>query len=233
MFRRDRALLLGLAGPFWLLPTMALRLLLPPPPAFAVEAGAGAPEMMRAAQGWADWFAANSPWFLLAGLAASWGTLSVYILYLDRDRPDVSAALARALRLWPRFLLLNLLTGLPLAAGILLFYLPGLWVAGRLLVTGPALVAEAPVGAGRAVARGFGLTRGSTLAVMALAAVSLGLGLIAPDPLLRLDDFLRARDGGPNPVALVIVDAGVAAVAAAAALASALIGVAAYRRLAR
>ncbi|WP_174279546.1 hypothetical protein, partial [Sphingomonas bacterium] len=75
--------------------------------------------------------------------------------------------------------------------------------------------------------------RGAGLPLALLAAAALGFGIVVGQPLLLLDAWLRANDGGVNPVAVTIVDAGAAIVSAASALGSALLGVVTYRRLAR
>lgn len=67
---------------------------------------------------------------------------------------------------------------------------------------------------------------------MAVAAATLGLSWLLGQPFLLLADWLAAQGGG-NPVAIAIVDAGAAAIAAAAGLASALLAVAAYRQVVR
>jgi hypothetical protein len=59
-----------------------------------------------------------------------------------------------------------------------------------------------------------------------------GLRLDRVATLLLLDGWLREQGGG-NPFAVAIVDAGAAAISMAAGLASALFAVSAYRRLAR
>ena len=231
MFRRDRALLLGLAGPFWLLPTLALRLLVPLPPDLPSGLEPGSAEALAALQQVADWIGVHGGWYVVAGAIDYWGTLTLFTLYLDPAQPTLAVALRRAGRLWPRFFLLNTLVALPVFAGLWLYAIPGIYVMARVLAAGPALVAEAPMGAVRALGRGWTLSRGAVLPLMALAAASLSAALLG-EPLLVLDRWLRARGDGPNPVALVMTDALAATVAAAAALAAALIAVAAYRRLA-
>lgn len=232
MFRRDRALLLGLAGPIWLLPALALLLLVPGPPAFPVDVEPGSPQAVAAVQAMLSWAGTHGGWFVAAAAIGAWGTLALFTLYLAADRPDLATAFARAARLWPRFVLLNAITALPIAAGLRLWYLPGLYVLARVMLAGPALVAEAPLGAWRAIVRGVRLSRGASLPLTALVAATLGIGALLPQPLLALDTWLRAQPGGPNPVAVATVDLLAAAIATVGALASALVAVAAYRRLA-
>ena len=230
MFRRDQALLLGLAGPFWLLPTLALLLLVPAPPALPIGLEPGSPEAVAAVQALLAWAAAHGGWFVAAAAIGAWGTLTLFVLYLDPDGPDLRAALRRGARLWPRFMLMNMITALPIALGLRLWYLPGLYVMARVLTAGPALVAEAPLSAWRSVQRGLTLSRGAVLTLMGLVAATLTLTLIA-QPLVALDAWLRAQPDGANPAAVATVDALAALIATAAALASALVAVAAYRRL--
>ncbi|MDB5695849.1 MAG: hypothetical protein JWN21_1392 [Sphingomonas bacterium] len=231
LFRRDRELLLGLAGPFWFLPAFALALLVPTAPGMPEGARAGTPEATAWVEALAQWVATQGHWFMLAAGIGGWGTATLYALYLDRSRPDLRAALRMGARLWPRFMLLSLLVGLMAVGGLALWILPGLYILGRFLPAGPALVAERPLGALNAVGRGFALTRGTGLPLMGVTAAISGLSWFAPQPLLSLDAWLRAQPGGANPLALATVDALAAAVTTLAALASALLAVAAYRRL--
>jgi hypothetical protein len=232
LFRRDRDLLLALAGPFWFLPSFALTLLVPPPPALPAGVEPGGAAWNSWSQNFAQWLSAQGSWYLLGAAIGAWGTASVFALYLDRRHLSLGDALARGAAIWPRYMLLSALTGIMTFAGLLLWVVPGLYILGRVLLAGPALVAERPLGALAAVGRGFALSRGAGLTLMALATLTLVGGWLLPQPLLGLDEWLRARAGGPNPVALATVDALAAAIAAAAALATALIAVAAYRRAA-
>lgn len=232
LFRQDRELLLALAGPFWFLPSLALALLVPLP-VLPAELEPGSREAALWIEQLAAWAGAKGWWYLVGAGVAAWGNAAVWALYLDRARPTLAQAIARGAALWPRLMLVQLLTGPAVALGLLLWFVPGLYVLARLVAAGPALVAERPLGAARAVTRSLALTRGAALPLMGPIAGAVALGWLGPQPFLALDGWLTARSDGANPVVLAMADAGVAAVAATAALASALIGVAAYRRLAR
>ncbi len=179
-----------------------------------------------------QWMTAQGHWYLIAWAIGLWGTATVYALYLHRDRLDVRGALGRGAVLWPRLALASALVGLMSTAGLLLWVLPGLYLLGRLMPAGPALAAEQPLSAINAIGRGFRLSRGSGVTLMAIAVATLGLGWLLGQPFLMLAAWMAAQGGG-NPVAIALVDAGAAAVAAVAALASALLAVTAYLRLAR
>ena len=233
LWRADRALLLALAGPFWFLPAFALGMLVPRPPALPAQASPGTRDAVEWADQFAAWVAQHGGWYVLGAAIAGWGTVAAYTLYLDRARPSVAEALRSAAGLWPRYMLLSALTGLMALAGLMLWILPGLYLLGRLLPSGPALVAERPLGAVAAVGRGFQVSKGAGLPLMTAVAATYGLGWLLQQPLVSLDIWLRARASGPNPVALATVDAAAAAIGAGAATAMALLAVAAYRRLAR
>lgn len=236
LFRRDRDLLLRIAAPFLFLPAFALALVVPDPP--MPDAAAGTSEAQTLA--WADqvtaWAGANGGWYGLAYAISFFGYALFYALYLERSEggqgPDVGTAMRRAAAVFPRYLAAMVLVSLPAGAGLLLYAIPGLYILGRTMLTGPALFAEAPIGAFAAIRRSLALTRGSGLPLMGLAAFSYISGWIISEPFMMVDRWMRTT-GQENPVVLALVDAGAAAAAMAAGLAMALIAVAAYRRLAR
>lgn len=232
LFRRDRDLLLRIAGPFLFLPAFALALVVPDPPMPDPEAGNSEAQAMAWAQAVSDWATAHGGWYLLGYAISFFGLSILYALYLDRERPDLGGALKRSGTVLPRFLMAMILVSLPAGAGLLLYAIPGLYILGRTMMTGPAMFAEPPLGALGAVRRSLALTRGSGLTLMGLSAFTYLGGWMLGAPFLMIDRWMR-ESGQANPVALAIVDAGAAAAAAAAALASALIAVAVYRRLAR
>ncbi len=234
LFRRDRDLLLRIAAPFLFLPAFALALVVPDPPMPDPAAGNSEAQALV----WADqvtaWAGANGGWYGLAYAISFFGTSLLYALYLDRrdGALDVGAAMKRSATLFPRYLLAMLLVSLPAGAGLLLYAIPGLYILGRTMLTGPALFAEAPLGPVAAIRRSLSLTRGSGLPLMGLAAFSYISGWLIGEPFMMVDRWMRAN-GQENPVVLAVVDAGAAAAAMAAGLAMALIAVSAYRRLAR
>ncbi|WP_267350294.1 hypothetical protein [Sphingomonas sp. GM_Shp_2] len=230
LFRRDRDLLLRIAGVFHFLPAFALALLVPEPPMPESGAEAGPARTDAWMQALSDWGAAHGGWYLLAYAIGFLGTAAILLLYLAPQQ-TVGQALTRAARLWPRFLLAMVLVSLPTGAGMLLWIVPGLYVAGRLLVTGPALVAEGRMSAAGALRRSFRMSRGAGLALMGLASVTYLGGFLAGQPFLWLGDWLSGEGGG-NPIGVAVVEACAAAVVAATAVAQALIAVVAYRRLA-
>ncbi|MBW6528825.1 hypothetical protein KZ813_18455 [Sphingomonas sp. RHCKR7] len=227
LFRRDRALVLRLAAVFVFLPAFAALLLcdpLPPlPPAPRDEL------MMRA---WlaavASWGQSNALFYLLADLLAAYGVAAVALLLLDPDRLTVGQALGQALaRLWS-FVLVSVAVAVPVGLGMWLLVLPGLYVQARLIAAVPALARHPALRAGPALRLSWRLTKGQDWAITG-ALVTLFLAQwVAVSPLLQADEALRAPGSG-DPVLLALVDALLAAVPVAYAVAVLLVGVVVYR----
>lgn len=226
LFRRDRDWLLRLAGPFLFLPTFALALLVPRLPE-APEGGTSEAHTLAWAELTSDWIARNGLWYVLAFAVGAFGSAAIYAAYLDRGAGDLRGALSRAGSLLPRYLLAALLVAVPTGAGLYLLVLPGLYVMGRTMLVGPALIGDRGLSATGAFARSLSLTRGSGLALMTLAAATFVAGWLAATP------FSLADGQSPGRIGEAISAAGIAAVSTLVNLAQALIAIVAYRRVAR
>jgi hypothetical protein len=230
MWKRDRELLLAVAGLFLFLPNLTLELLVPPPPA---QTGSGTD--MAAFKSWltdvAAWWSHYGPLVSVIGLVAMFGTLMIFTLYLDPRRPNVRVALVRTLTLSPRYLLAMFFVSLAVGIGFVLLILPGIYALGRLMLTVPSLVADRSRGVLGAIERSLVLTAGNGLVLAGFACITLFSGAVLSAPFRALG---KAMDGAPmaNPVVAVLLDSGAAAGAAAGVLAAILIQVALYRRLA-
>jgi hypothetical protein len=228
-WKRDRSVLAPLAGLFLFLPVYGLNLLLPPPPA-GFDDNASKAEQVAWAQSYLDWIGANGSWYLLVTVLVYFGLLTIYVFRLDPARPHLGGAMRRAGVLLLRYVLAMILVGIPAALGLMLFILPGLYVLARVMVTGPAIVAEAPIGASRAIGRSIALTKGHGFVLFGLAAITLIGGAVIAEPFLALDTAMRSG-GADNPIVIALVDAAAAAATALSLLAMALTQVAVYRRL--
>ena len=234
MWKRDRDLLLAVGGFFLFLPQFALLALLPDPPVPA--AGVSREEAIEVwAPLMAEWFAQNGLALVASILWAAFGALLIYVLYLRSGRLNLSGAMPAALRLLPRYLLVSLLSTLPIvviivpAIGFLLI-IPGIYAIGRMLLSAAAMVGEHPLSAVAAVRRSVALSKGHGFAFAGIAVALLLGGRLLPEPFIALG---RVLDGAPiaNPVSAALLDGLAAATAAFATLASILIQIALYRRL--
>ncbi|HWK37177.1 hypothetical protein [Sphingomonas sp.] len=241
LWRRDRALLLPLVGLAIFLPRLALQLLVPQWP--MPEKGATGEEAMRAwSDAFAGWVGSYGGWYVAALLIGLWGVLAVVTLYLDRNRPTVVGAAGRALALLPRYILVTVLIGLPtggllslaLAMPLLMIAVlaPLFYVYARTTLAAAVLAGEAPIGAVAAIARSWRLTRGHgwTLAWL-LAGLMLSAAVIG-GAVLAIGGLGGGSGDQVHPVLVGLTAAVAVAIESAATLATALVGVAAYRRLA-
>lgn len=230
LFRRDRDLLLRVAGVFFFFPSFLLVLFVPPTPApdaLIEDRQAQAEAWMTALQDWVGHYGLGCA---VAYVIGYFGLAVVYALYLDPERPTLVAAMRRALTVFPRFFLAMLIVSVPTGAGMYLLLIPGLWLMSRFFLTGPTVMADRSIGVIGAVAASWRRTRPvqwSLLGVVALVYLS---GMLLGQPFLLLGQAL-AGEGVVNPIVDALTGGAAAVVAMAAQLASALLAVAAYRRL--
>ena len=236
MWKRDRDLLLGVGGFFLFLPQFAVLVLVPDPPVLL----AVGEENEQAVRAWTivmgQWLGNYGLILVASVLCAAFGALLVFMLYLARGRLELKHALPAALRLLPRYLLVSLLASLPIVViampplGFLLA-IPVIYALGRMMLAAAAMVAEQPLGAIAAVKRSIDLTKGHGLVFAGIAVILLLGGHLLPYPFVALG---RVLDGAPiaNPVSAALIDGLAAATAAFVTIATILIEVALYRRLA-
>lgn len=246
-WRADSAVLFPLAGTTMFLPPLAARLLLPEPP--ARPDGELTPEAMRVLlEQVAAWIGSYGVWHLAAAAIGSLGALVIAAIYLDRTRPALGPAFVTALGVFPRYLLayaLVLLAAFAVGAPVIglvalvvpaslagfFVFVPFFYLSGRIMLIGPALVAERPLGAIAAIGRSWRLTRGNGWALAWLTAMAALTGWLVASVLLMIGD-LAGTGRMANPVIVAIVSVLAVSALAAVALAMALVGIAAYRRLA-
>jgi len=231
MWKRDRELLLVVAGLFLFLPELVRAIYVPDLPAPTGSGGDAAALK--------SWLAALELWssqysliLIAIALAAMFGTLLVFTLYLDPRRPNVRVALVRALTLLPRYMGIILLLAFPLGFALLTLWLmlPAIYAAGRLILVTPALVADRQNGVFGAITRSVSLTRGNGMVLAGFACIAAFGGGILSLPFRAMG---AAMDGAPmaNPVVALLLDTGMAAGMAIGALGAILVEVALYRRL--
>lgn len=227
LFRRDRELVLRIAGALVFLPAFAAQLLCDPIPPLPA-----APRDPVAMQAWMDavvaWGQGNALFYLAADVVGIYGLAALAILLAAPSRPTVGEALREAGRRLVPFALLSLVVAVPVGLGLWLFVLPGLYAQARFAAATPALAAAPGEGIGGAITTSLRRTRGRGLALTAaIVTLFLAQWLLAV-PLLSADEWVR-QPSNLNPPVLSLIDAGLAAAATAFHLGALLIGVVAYR----
>lgn len=226
LFRRDAVLLLPVIGAFVFLPSFAALLLCDPVP--PLPAGPRDEAMMQA---WLNavalWGQANGVWFLLAELVGTFGIAAIALFLLEPDRLTVGQALGQAIVRLVAFTIATAAIAVPVAMGLWMLVLPGLYVQARLIVAVPAMARHPALRPLASLRLSWKMTKGLDRALTG-ALVTLFLAQwLAVSPLLLADEALRS--GAGNPLALALVDALIAGVGAAYATATLLLGVVAYR----
>lgn len=227
MAKRDREVLIGVAGLLLFVPQAALAMFVARPPALPANADQMAAWLLTV-QAWSRLY--SLPVIALS-IVSLFGVATVLLLYLDRAQPTAQEALLRALALLPRVVLLSLLMSFPVSVGTLLLFLPGLYLQGRLLLALPLLLATPSIGVIAAFTRSFALTRGHGLMLLGLACIAVLLGDLLALPFRSIGAALQ---GAPmaNPVVAAVLQLGAAAGVTIGMITTLLIQIGLYRRLA-
>lgn len=145
--------LIAIAGVFVFLPTLLVNHFFPQgePPQ-----GADLQAMIQFAL---DYYRQNALWVVLQSFVVMTGTAAMLRLVFARGG-TVGGALVYAILLLPVYSILIVLMNLAVGAGLVLLIVPGLYLWGRLLPAGPAMVAEDRRNPIDALQRGFALSKG-------------------------------------------------------------------------
>ncbi|KQN94265.1 hypothetical protein ASE95_05330 [Sphingomonas sp. Leaf231] len=226
LFRRDAALVLPIVGTFVFLPAFAALLLCDPVPPLPP-----APRDEVVMEAWMNavalWGQGNGIWFLLAEVIGTYGIAAIALFLLEPDRLTIGQSLGQAIVRLVAFTVATMAIAVPVALGLWMLVLPGLYLQARLIVAVPAMARHPALRPIAALRLSWKMTKGLDRALTgALVALFLGQWF-AVSPLLLADETLRG--GATNPLALALVDALIAGVGTVYALATLLLGVVAYR----
>jgi hypothetical protein len=220
--RRERSVVVALAGALYFLPNLLVGYLAPMEPS---REGVSFLEAVAAH------LRANWPLILAGGLVEMLGTLTLLRLFLKPEGRTVGATIAASLALLPTMFAAAFVSNLMIFAGLLLLIVPGVYLLGRLALAAPAIVAEELRNPFEAVRRSLALTRNSGFAVAGILIVVLILGAIADIAVSggigSIAILLAGRDTG-----LFVAEAGSALVWAAAGVLRVAIVARIYQRLA-
>jgi len=171
LLRQNAPLLAAIAGVFLFLPNLLFAVVLPPP----VQPPGGDPQ--RAFQILLDYYQTALPWLLLISLFTMVGTLAMLRLVFAGD--TVGGALVHGLILTPFYFLLSMICGLMIGFGLVLLFVPGLYLFGRLAPFPAVLVAENRRNPFDAIGRTFALTKGHGWAILGIIVVVMIVAFIA------------------------------------------------------
>jgi hypothetical protein len=226
LWRRERRLVVPVAGVFFFLPMLAIVLLVA---RIDVPQSATAEEMRAAI---AAFYNAHYGAILAINLVLDFGGFALLNLFLQGNGRTLGEVLSISLRRFLPVVAINLIAGLAFGLGASLFLLPGLYLFGRTWLAAPAYAARPEQGMIGALGEGWKLSGGlAWLGLLTLAAVALlaGLALLL---FSLLPVVMAAAAFDDAPAVRMVADAAVAAVGAVTWSALAILRVAAYRALA-
>ena len=208
MLRTNASLFVAVAGVFLFLPSVIISYVAPQP--------TGGPQGVTPAMLIA-YAAAHWELILAVNLVGFIGNLALLLLALDQDRPTVGRAIASSFRLLPAYFLATLLFVLIAALGFAAFIIPGLYLAARMSLMGPVIVAENRRNPIAVLKRSFALTKKNGWAILALIAimfitfwiVSVAVTVVFGSIFLLLDG--GAGSGGVGSLLLILLGAAISA----------------------
>jgi hypothetical protein len=159
LLRANASLLAAVAGVFLFLPSLILGYVAPQP---SPEPGSDVLAAM------AEHFSENWLIILVVSTIGFIGNLVILLLVLDVGRHTVGGAIRASFGFLPVYFAVSLLAIMMIAAGTVLFILPGLYLMGRLAVIGPIVVAEPQRGAIETLKRSFERSKGRGWAIAGL-----------------------------------------------------------------
>lgn len=163
MVRANLAVIAALAGVFIFLPTLLTAYLIP------------SPDQVRDLNDFwnqmAEYWTSNWHWLLLAQIVNMVGAISILLLLLGPGGRTVGAIIAASFAILPFFFLASLIANLIIGLGLILLIVPGLYLLGRLCLTGANLVAEGHRNPIAAITRSFELSKGNGWAVLGLVLI--------------------------------------------------------------
>jgi hypothetical protein len=173
--RAHWAALIAIAGVFNFLPTLLVNHFFPmaDPPADA--------DVQTYVQFVLDYYRHNSLPVVLESFVVMIGSAAMLRLVFARGG-TVGGALLFAIALLPVYSTLIVLVNLAVGAGFMLLIVPGLYLWGRLLLAGPAMVAEERRNPIDAIKRGWALSEGHAWPIIGLyllVAIAVGILMLA------------------------------------------------------
>lgn len=197
MLKSHSSVLFALGGVFLLLPTLLTGYFLPMPASQTNPLGA---MMEHYQENWLE--------LMLSSLVNSVGAVAIYLLLFDKRGGTVGSAIAAALPIVPLYFLMSLLVWLMFGLGFVLFIIPGIYLVGRLAISGPVMVAEgrrspiAAMGAAWRLTSGNGWAVAGLIVIVAVAGFILTLAVVAV--LGTVIQLVAGRDGVGGLLVLIL-----------------------------
>jgi hypothetical protein len=195
ILKANSSLLLSIAGVFFLLPGLLLGYFVPQPTGSGQDA---LNAMMRH-------YNENWPWILLAQLVNLIGGISIYKLLFDERGGTVGAAIGGALPILPMYFIMTVISSMAIGIGLALLLVPGIYLLGRLVIAGAAMVAEGHRSPIAPIRRSWDLTRRRGWAVAGLVIVVVVAGVLLSFVITAVLGSIFLLIGGRDGLGMLLV----------------------------
>lgn len=174
MFRGNREILITVAGLFFFLPTLIFTLVYPEPPVSVP--GETSQQMIDNMMGY---YRTVAPGLLLSSLVSIIGNLAIWRLLLAEGGTSLGGALSLSLTLFVSYIAASIISGFAIGLGFILLIVPGLYLACRLGLIGPAMMAEKIMNPVTAITASWNYTRNNGLIILLFFVILVIVGSIA------------------------------------------------------
>lgn len=156
---REMQLLIAIAGVFFLLPGLALSFMLPP-----IEDLSSLNAIVAVLQPYLSLI-------VVVSLVQMVGQLAIWALVMASDRLTVGEAIKAGIFFLPFYFLINLSSNVIVGLGLMLFIVPGIYLATRLAPIGVIAISENIRNPLVAIQRSFAVTKGNALPIFAFILI--------------------------------------------------------------
>jgi hypothetical protein len=197
MLRQHQEAVIAIAGLLIFIPRWASGFFIPPPDL----KGLNTPDAVFAEMGrhFMEYWPINLP----LSFISFFGGLAVVCILLRNDMAKVGDALKFAAKIFPAYFVVSLVTTIFSALGALAFLIGMLYIIGRMMPSGPIIVAEPDRGIGGSIMRSWELTRGLGWKAALLFTIVFLIGWISLLVVSLLVGTLCRLIAGPEGVPLI------------------------------
>ena len=172
ILREHKEAVLAIAGVFLFLPSLLFAQFVGEPPLDGTE------DLNALIEITSNFWQENTFAMLLSNLMMSFGGFAIYVIITSTSGSTVGQSLSVAIKLFLFFFLANIMAGFLTIGGLLLFIVPGLYIASRLALI-PAVIADRHERSSvQALKQSWDITKGNGFSILLFVLIVLVIGSI-------------------------------------------------------